>query len=49
MKPIKIPHHTLGVGHPCFVIAEMSANHNKNMMRVKEKFQEKFNTIIAYA
>ena len=41
MKPIKIAHHTLGEGYSCFVIAEMSANHNKNIMVPKNELKGK--------
>lgn len=30
MKSIKIGNRLVGPGHPCFIIAEMSANHNQN-------------------
>ncbi|MFH0920133.1 MAG: pseudaminic acid synthase [Fibrobacterota bacterium] len=33
MNPIRIKDRLVGPGHPCFVIAEMSANHKKSMAR----------------
>lgn len=35
-KKIKIGNKYIGAGHPCFVIAEMSGNHNMNYMRAEQ-------------
>lgn len=43
MKPIRIGNRLVGPGHPCFIIAEMSANHNKsfkNALRIIEAAKE---------
>jgi pseudaminic acid synthase len=36
MKDIKIAHHTIGLNHSPFIIAEMSGNHNKSLERALE-------------
>lgn len=36
MKDIKIAHHTIGVNHSPFIIAEMSGNHNQSLDRALE-------------
>jgi pseudaminic acid synthase len=36
MKDIKIAHHTIGVNHSPFIIAEMSGNHNQSLERAFE-------------
>ena len=35
-KMIKIGNKTIGEGHPCYVIAEMSGNHNQDYCRAEE-------------
>lgn len=36
MKSIAIAHHTIGINHPPFIIAEMSGNHNHSLDRALE-------------
>ena len=36
MKDIKIAHHTIGLNHSPFIIAEMSGNHNQSLERALE-------------
>ena len=36
MKDIKIAHHTIGLNHSPFIIAEMSGNHNQSLERAFE-------------
>jgi sialic acid synthase SpsE len=36
MENFKIEHHTIGLGQPIFVIAEMSGNHNQSLERALE-------------
>ena len=36
MKDIKIAHHTIGLNHSPFIIAEMSGNHNQSLDRALE-------------
>ena len=38
-KEIKIGNKYIGVNHPCFIVAEMSGNHNMNFGRAKEIVQ----------
>src|SRR5436190_1189577 len=36
MKKIKLKNRMIGKNEPCFIIAEISANHNQNINRAKE-------------